>query len=332
MKIVFSTFNFWPGVVTCLDSIKSVVQEQYPEANIVVRNFDTQNISFTSIKELKSDPPDYLFVGGWDSRIKTLVQNTLEKTKVILMWCSPVTQIELSGETNRFFDVWNCLETGQIDFLAIPLETDYESLKILNKKVIYFPVYMDDQDLKLNKIENKKNNEKFIVDMFCAPCARKNILAQMIALSHHKDKAKLHINYKNSSNNSQYIDAASRILSNFENFDWMNRQEYLKKIQESDFCMQVSLSESFNYVAAEHMYYGIPTILSKVVPYSSDSRISQLVVDDHQNIFEISRIIGKLCNDKEFYIKMSKNCREVIVEFSKKNKSILENNIKNVIG
>lgn len=331
MKITFSTFSYWPGVVSCLENIKKIIQEKYPQANIISRNFDSPNLSFSTIKELKINPPDILFVGGWDNRIKTIVQNTSPRTKVILMWCSPITQVELGGEMTRFFDVWNCLDTKQIDYLAIPLETDYESLKLLNDRTVYFPIYMDTKELDENKISEKETNNKLIVDMFCAPCLRKNILTQMVALAHHKDKTLLRINYSpSSSNSSLYIDAAHRIVGNYENNEWLDRSLYLNKIQNSDFCMQVSLSESFNYVAAEHMYYGIPAILSDIIPYASDPRISGLVVENHQNIYEISRVIGRLCNE-QFRLEMKESCHKAIVDYNNNSKEVLTESLEKIL-
>jgi hypothetical protein len=328
MKIQFSTFKHWPGVVSCLNNIKSIILERYPEAQIRVRNFDGPNISFSTIKELKFDPPDFLFVGGWDNRIKSIVQNTSKSTKTVLMWCSPITQIELGGEMSRFFDVWNCLETGILSYLGIPLETDCESLKLLNKKIVYLPIYLDTKELDLCRIKKDETND-CITDLFCAPCPRKNLLSQIVALSHHD--IKLHLNYQQSLGNSSYFEAVNRLIKKSQNFDWLNREDYLKKIQVSDFGMQVSLSESFDYVAAEHMYYGIPTVLSKVIPYSSYDEISPLVVSDHQNVYEISKIVKKLVENKNFREEMGEKSKEVIKNHIENNKNILLDSVQKIL-
>jgi len=330
MKFQFSTFSAWPGVISCLNNIKSLIEEKYPESQIKVKNFDGPNLSFSVIKELKFDPPDFLFVGGWDCNIKTIVQNTSKKTKVILMWCSPITQIDLGGEITRFFDVWNCLETKQIDYLGIPLETDCESLKILNKKVIYLPIYLDNKELENNILKEKKSEEECVTDLFCAPCSRKNLLAQIVAISHYEN-LKLHLNYQVSPSNAIYIDAAHRMIKKYENFGWLNREEYLKKIQLSDFGMQVSISESFDYVAAEHMYYGIPVILSNVIPYSSEPSIQSLVVNDHQNIYEISKIIKKLTEKSGYREEIGVRCKEVIRDYIENSKGVLSDSIEIIL-
>lgn len=328
MKIQFSTFEHWPGVVSCLNNIKSIIKEKYPSAIIKTKNFDGPNLSFSTIKELKFDPPDFLFVGGWDNKIKTIVQNTSPRTKVILMWCSPITQIDLGGEISRFFDVWNCLDTGQISYLAIPLETDCESLKALNKKVIHFPIYMDTSELDSNRIDLNVE-EDCITDLFCAPCSRKNLLAQIIAISHHD--VKLHTNYQPSPSNSLYIDAIHRVIKKNENFGWLSREDYLKAVQRSDFAMQVSLSESFDYVAAEHMYYEIPVILSNIIPYSSEPEIQPLVVNDHQNIYEISKVIKRLVDSKNFREDYGAKSKEVITRYNNNSKNTLMENVNLIL-
>lgn len=332
MKITFCTFESWPGVVTCLENIKSLVKKRQ-NVEILDRSFNTQNLPFSLIKELKTTPPDFLFLGGWDNRIRTIVQNCLPQTKVVLMWCSPICQIDLGGEISRFFDAISFLNSGSISYIGIPVETDYNILKEMNKNFKFLPIYMDENELNENTIENNVKNELVNFDIFCAPCQRKNIISQLFALHGNKNKVKLNINYdKSNVVASQYIAPAQSLFPNLENHPWGSRKEYLSLIQKMDFGMQVSMSESFNYVCAEHMFYGIPMVMSNVNPYSNYKEISSLVVNDHQNVQEIYEKTKPLINDFVYRKEMGECSRNCIIDYNRKIKIRLEESLLEIMG
>jgi hypothetical protein len=50
--------------------------------------------------------------------------------------------------------------------------------------------------------------------------------------------------------------------------DWLDHDDFLKLIKTMDMCMQVSFSETFNIVAADSVSQGVPTIVSKEIPWA----------------------------------------------------------------
>ena len=52
------------------------------------------------------------------------------------------------------------------------------------------------------------------------------------------------------------------------NHDWTPRNEFLKLCATMDIGLQVSLSETFNIVCADHLSQGIPIVASSEVPYA----------------------------------------------------------------
>ncbi len=73
-------------------------------------------------------------------------------------------------------------------------------------------------------------------------------------------------------------------------------------IKSMDFAMQASFSESFNYTAAEHMYFKVPVIISRNSPLAQgmlDNDMRFLVVDDFTNLSQISNILCELINNED---------------------------------
>ena len=85
MRCVFATCDFWPGVVTDLNMMKAVINESYNDVQTESWWIKPTGLSFNLIRQLKTNPPNLLVVGGWDQNIRMLVQNVNRmKTKVLL--------------------------------------------------------------------------------------------------------------------------------------------------------------------------------------------------------------------------------------------------------
>jgi hypothetical protein len=50
---------------------------------------------------------------------------------------------------------------------------------------------------------------------------------------------------------------------------WLSHDDFVKIAGQMDICMQVSFSETFNIVAADHVTQGVPTVMSHEVPWAS---------------------------------------------------------------
>jgi len=332
MKIMFSTFEFWPGVLTCLNNLKSLVNEEFPDIQTSTYFPNTNRMSFQIIKDLRQNPPDILFLGGWDDNIRNILHNKSSKTKVALMWCSPMTQIDLSDESVRFQEVWRLSKEGKINWLVLPLASDFYTLSTSNANLKYMPIYMDSADLEKYKVQNVESpSDSYNADIFCAPCPRKNILNQICGLIPHKEKIHLHLNYGPSQQNSQYINFTKEIYGNFTNHGWMDRSAYLKKIQEMSFGMQVSLSESFNYVAAEHMHYGVPMIISQMSPLAKYLKPLDLVVDNPQDSSSIENLVKKIINHEDRQ-SLKHSVKDVIDKYNLDSKEIVLESISEMIA
>jgi hypothetical protein len=336
IKCSFLIYPGWPGVSTILRNIRDELS--LFDKNIQVETLDYDgNVNFNLLKKLKNDPPDYFFVGGFDKNVKLLIQNVnRDKTRTILVWCSPLTQMELGGEISRFMEVTECADNGLIDYLALLIESDYAFLSKIKKYFIYLPAFLNGKELEESILKNKDFNKGILdCDIYCAPCARKNIFIQLYALSLLKDKVKTHVNYMPGPASNQYINVLDKIIGQdyYRNDLWMQRGMYLRKIQQMDFCSQVTLSESFNYTAAEHMYYSVPVLFSRCSPIAKEfgQDLKKLVIENYDDVGEIYSKMKELIKDNSFRIEMGRLSSEFINKFSSKNKDILMNNLNDII-
>ena len=333
MKAYFLIVEGWPGVATALRSIQKILKSQYPDIVIENIGFESGKLSFSTIRKLKQEPADLIFLGGWDNNVKLLVHNAVNPdTKITLLWCSPIVQTDLGGEISRFMEVLDFVKSGYIDNLGILLDYDYEFLKGLSPSVKYLPVWMDTDEL--DGISGVKLEEGFIhADIFCAPCSRKNVFLQMMALLKYKEKVKLHVNYMPNPNTMSYIGLGNKYFNdNFINHLWMNRKSYLSHVKSMDIGLQVTLSESYNYTAGEHLYLGTPILLSKSTPISRNlpEGLDILIVDDYTNVSEVSKKIASISSIKDKK-ELSELCSEGIKSYNLRQKEILSQNLINII-
>jgi len=334
MKAYFLIVEGWPGVATALRSVQKILKSQYPDIVIENIGFESGKLSFGTIRKLKQDPADILFLGGWDNNVKLLVHNAVNpETKIVLLWCSPIVQTDLGGEISRFMEVLDFVKSGYIDSLGILLDLDYEFLKGLSPSIKFMPIWMDTEELDGIKLIDLEDGYLH-TDIFCAPCPRKNIFLQMLALLKYKEKIKLHVNYIPSPNTIEYINFGNKYFNdNFVNHLWMNRKVYLSHVKSMDIGLQVTLSESYNYTAGEHLFLGTPILLSKSTPISRNlsKDLDILLVDDYTNLSEVSRKIKNISaiEDKK---ELSELCSDSIMSYNLRQKEILLQNIINIIG
>ena len=320
-RVIFCTKEHWPGVKYYLDSVKNVIVENFRD-QVEVGYFEIPPNGFnpSMIHLLKNHPPDFLFLGGWDASIRNVVANVNKnKTKTFLEWCSPISQSELGGEIMLFIDVINFMQLGMLNYVSVCLETDYQNLKGVHKGFTYSPICFDTAELDKVKIE-RPDKQTLDCDLFCAANPRKNIFSQIMTLANFNE-VKTHINFSR----GEYIEATRRFLKNYEIHGWMTKAEYLNLIQKMDFAMQVSFSESFNIAAAEHMYYGIPTICSSFFPYvKGNKELESIMVKDPGNGEEIYDCIKNLISSKAKMEDLGAISRELVIKKNNENKDILK--------
>lgn len=161
------------------------------------------------------------------------------------------------------------------DFIRIKMHLEKDEL---DKRIIYLPNYYP------QKFKNKKfNKNKDHIDIACFGAVRplKNHIIQAIAALKFADAIGKRLNFHiNVGRVEQKGDAImNNLQSIFEHVHnsghrlightWSPREDFLKICENMDIGMQVSLSETFNIVAADLVSQGIPIVTSKEIPWTN---------------------------------------------------------------
>ena len=157
---------------------------------------------------------------------------------------------------------------------ANSMEACFDLSKMFNIKFAYLPnIYYPDDKMKDNCNEI---GETVNIGCFGAIRPLKNHLLQaMVAIEYGKENAKFirfHINSDvTEQNGSQVLKNLKALFSNtpyeLVEHGWSNHHEFLDLVGTMDVGMQVSISETYNIVAADFVYMGVPIVVSNEIDW-----------------------------------------------------------------
>jgi hypothetical protein len=162
------------------------------------------------------------------------------------------------------------------DFLSCKLGLSKRKIK---DRVIYLPNFYPQE------FKNKKfNREKDTIDISCFGAIRplKNHMMQAIAAIKFANKIGKKLNFHINSNRIEQkgepvyhnlIHLFSHLHESghkLVNHEWLPREEFLEICSKMDISMQVSFSETFNIVAADHVSQGVPLVGAYEIPWNDD--------------------------------------------------------------
>lgn len=174
--------------------------------------------------------------------------------------------------------------------------------KTKEERVIYLPNFYPQE----YKIKSYAVPEKPTIDISCFGAVRplKNHLMQALAAVKFADSIGKTLNFHiNSSRIEMKGESVVRNLVGFFSHlsqtghqlihhDWTVRDEFLETCSKMDIGMQVSISETFNIVGADHISQGVPLVGSKEIPWidtwfaaktSQTEEIYKALLLTHQN-------------------------------------------------
>lgn len=146
----------------------------------------------------------------------------------------------------------------------------------INQNIIYLPNYYP-KGYKIKQFDKSKDT----IDISCFGAIRplKNHILQAIAAIRFADSIgkKLNFHINSGRNEMKGEPVANNLRSLFEHLDnsghklinheWTPRDQFLELCSKMDIGMQVSLSETFNIVAADLISQGVPVVGSKEIPW-----------------------------------------------------------------
>lgn len=148
----------------------------------------------------------------------------------------------------------------------------------LNSNIIYLPnyykvIYSSDETCKYIKNTNSK---VLNVGLFGAIRPLKNPLTQAVAAINFADKCnkELHLHINSTRVEQKGEPVIKNIRALFEGtkhklveHEWLEHSEFVSLVKSMDICLQVSLTETYNIVAADAVANNVPVVTSVEIPF-----------------------------------------------------------------
>jgi glycosyltransferase involved in cell wall biosynthesis len=190
-------------------------------------------------------------------------------------------------------------ELAQIERVSVVANNDqtaHEIANVFNIQVPYLPnIYHRPAYCPHKSVQNAKNKEVLHVSCFGAIRPFKNHLPQaMAAIWAAEMRGQILHFHINATRVEQKGDSVLRnIIACFEGtkhtlveHSWQPHDEFLETVSKMDIGLQVSFTESFNIVAADHVHVGVPVVVSDQIGWLADGRTA-----DPTNIEDIADAI-----------------------------------------
>ena len=115
-------------------------------------------------------------------------------------------------------------------------------------------------------------------------------------------------------------EAAAMLRVRVVRADLPERSQYVDAIRRMTAGLQVTLAESFNYVAAEHMLLGVPVIVSRHVPCKPPDE--RLVVDDEHSPAAVRAKLLPMLDEPALRTELAERARRHILDLADKHNRI----------
>ena len=275
----------FPGVAGAFRHLEAVV----PFARLAP--FDRRN----------PPPPGLCVLGAWRREYPAYIRkHRRADVTFALSWHSSWSQIEQTREWSYLEKALGLLRAGLVSRLFVSCEETAAVIgKMAKGNVTWLPDAVDTR-LARRVVSDRRPGRH--VDLFCSSVPRKNLYPQVAALS--DTNAVLHVNDMN----RRAVEPVARALGvKTARHTLPGRVDYLRLIAGMTAGLQVSLAESFNYVAAEHMLLGVPVLTSRHVPCRLPD--GRLVVEDEHSPAAIRAKLLPLLDDPALRDELGAACR-----------------------
>jgi len=203
---------------------------------------------------------------------KWIIRNHSELPFLAMEGISLEWLIEYSGIKNTYISCNSPVANHEVALLA-NLHTNVDK-----DRVLYLPNYFPVSPINYETPKHHKHH----LDISCFGAIRplKNHIEQAVAAIMYAKKVgkplKFHINATRLEGRGEPVLKSIRALfKNIEGFElvehgWLCREEFLALCSKMDVGLQVSFSETFNIVAADHVVNHVPCVTSDEVPWMPD--------------------------------------------------------------
>lgn len=206
---------------------------------------------------------EVLVLSSWHERYEPILAQ--RDRPVVLRWHSTVLQSELGHEQVKIARIVDLLDRGVVCAVAV---SDPEFPKVLGRDaVVFVPEVLAESDYQ--GVAPARLRGVHISLFGATHCGRKNILVQSASFDRARRAAgtpgwTLHLNGQTFDDRGyeQWLEAA-RIP--YVDHGWLDRTEYLSLVAAMDAGLCATLSESYCYVAADHVALGVPIVASPTI-------------------------------------------------------------------
>lgn len=219
------------------------------------------------------------------------------------------SQLEFLATEGIMFD-W--LFRFQCEIASNHYETKIILEQILNRQILYLPnIYPKPQHFCAINPSDKLN-----ISCFGSSRILKNQFNQAVAAIQYADIYNKDMVFHMNHADTPIMKNIRALFNNSQHqlveYQWMPVNEFLTLVSNMDIGMQVSLTETFNIVTADHIWQGVPVVVSKQIDwldsqiqdnYSIDNIVQELkrVVDNNPIENQIYNLILYNFNAKEIW-------------------------------
>lgn len=201
-----------------------------------------------------------LVLSSWDESYDRILE--LRASPTVLRWHSPVLQSELGQEAWKVARAVELLDAGAVAALAV---NDASFVDVLGRDgVIHLPDVFDATEY--GDVEPAAL-ESVNISLFGAGHWRKNLFVQSAAfeLARRARDADWTLHLNGQTAKPAYADWLSAVRVPYVEHGYLERDSYLSLVAAMDAGLCASLSESFCYVAADHVALGVPVVTSPAI-------------------------------------------------------------------
>jgi glycosyltransferase involved in cell wall biosynthesis len=251
------------------------------------------------IDVVREQQPRWVIFGSWNPVYERFMRSL--SCRFAVYWTSSPGQVEISEEAETLARLLQDKRVGARLFLSEPLAAGLAGQ--------HLPATLA-QTTPMPRVSESPPG----LSLFCSPSEyrRKNVLNVLLGLAEVRQPYRLHVNGMGS--HPLYCG----LLEGIAHVDhgWMTSEQYRSVMAGIDLGLQVSFSESFSYVVAEHIAQGVPVVASPMVPVvgrMSAGIRQDLVVDEPDSPQAIGQAVARLLADPARRMRVGRQAREELL-------------------
>ena len=264
-KAIAVSVGGFPGANTALAELAAVTGELH-HITIAATPGPSADVRFV-VDLFKSKRARLLLLGGWSAAYEPLIAAaTAAGVRVAVYWTSTAAQSEMGREMDRLTKV---MEDPRVTYRWFAQQSLAKAVGRHLPGCAWLPNVVSALPSSGLPTPPRRSprppRQPVEIGLFCSPHEyhRKNVLTSLLAVASLASPYRLHLN--GLSADAHYRGWLKRLGIHWVDHGWMTRADYLNTIAGLDIGLQVSFTESFNYVAADHILSGVPVVVSEMV-------------------------------------------------------------------